>query len=278
MLKTKHSLIAVLWILASNALALPQSACFAMAGTYYEQLYCELQARGEKSLPPMYEFQRNDATTQALLLRRPARRLGIDVPMPAASERRENQTRRKISPSNTAGAETSQTEPASVESAWFTYSLAGCRLDEARIECGERQYQLLGNQSNNRLEPGALDPGNTLSLPAFRGDLNDQAAVNTYLHEAYQRYVEQMIAIGLAGVTMTYGRFVYLFEDVQEKGLDFRDRFETMYGFLKQDKRRSAVSEQVNPDPQLRIEHCDRLSDQLLVCSRGGRNRVFRAH
>ncbi|MDQ2077824.1 hypothetical protein [Marinimicrobium sp. ABcell2] len=255
--------------------ALTQSGCFAMAGTYYEQVYCELQARGDShGLPPMYEFRRNDTTTQALLLRRPAQRAGIDVPMPGARERHPSQPRREANIPEPAEPQPSHD---STKTASSTHSLAGCHMDGTRIDCDGRQYQLLGNQNNNQLEPGALEPDNALNLPVFQGNLNDKAAVNAYLHRAYQRYVEQMIAIGLGGVTMTYGRFAFLFEDVQEKGLDFGDRFETMYGFLKQDKRRSAVSEQLNPDPQLRIEHCDRLSDQLLVCSRGGRNRVFRA-
>src|SRR5690606_9413842 len=63
-----------------------QSFCFASAGSYYEQVYCELQARGEATnLPPFYQFKRNDARTQALLLHRPASRIGIDRPNPNAA-------------------------------------------------------------------------------------------------------------------------------------------------------------------------------------------------
>src|SRR5690554_5610586 len=68
---------------AVSAQSQSQSFCFASAASYYEQVYCELQARGEvKSLPPFYQFKRNDVMTQALLLKRPARRAGIDLPMP----------------------------------------------------------------------------------------------------------------------------------------------------------------------------------------------------
>lgn len=268
------ALITIAALMLSLALtARAQSDCYAMAQTYYEQVYCDVLAQSRNhGLPPIYEFKRNDATTQALLLRRPAQRLGIDVPMPAAQTRRRTpspvaspapsqQVEREASPPQT---ESPRSQP-----------LSDCRLVEARIQCPGRQYQLLGNQSNSQLAPEALQAANRMNLPRFDGDREDPGAVRAYLHRAYQRYVEQMLAIGLGGATMTYGRFAFLFDDVQEKGLDFSDRFETMYGFLKKDKASMAVGSTPSVDTQLEMEDCDPLSAELLVCSRQGRNHVF---
>ena len=73
-----------------------QSFCFASASSYYEQVYCELQARGEaKTLPPFYQFKRNDATTQALLLKRPAGRIGIELPMPKSTAKKLHRNRHR---------------------------------------------------------------------------------------------------------------------------------------------------------------------------------------
>src|SRR5690606_13960643 len=60
-----------------------QSFCFLSAATYYEQVYCELQAKGAaRDLPPFHQFKRNDENIQAVLLKRPAARAGIDLPRP----------------------------------------------------------------------------------------------------------------------------------------------------------------------------------------------------
>lgn len=254
-----------------------QSDCYTLAQTYYEQLYCDVQAQSRShGLPPIYEFKRNDATTQALLLRRPAQRLGIDVPMPTAKD-----TRRTPPPEPAPAPSQRPTSEASDKPEAASYAqpqpLSDCTLVDTRIQCAGQQYQLLGNQSNSQLAPGALQATNKMDLPVFDGDPNDQRAVQAYLHQAYQRYVEQMLAIGLGGVTMTYGRFAFLFEDIQSKGLDFSDRFETMYRFLKKDKASMSVDSKPSVDKQLKIEDCDPLSPELLVCSRQGRNHVFKA-
>lgn len=116
-----------------------------------------------------------------------------------------------------------------------------------------------------------------MALPVYRGDISDKRAVETYLVEAYRRYIEQMHAIGLGGVTMTYGKFHFLFFDLQEKGLNFSQRFETMYDFLKKDKASIGISEKLTMDNQLTVKDCDLLSELMLVCSRTGRNYLYLA-
>lgn len=267
-------LASLLLVFAAGAYG--QSACYAMADGYYEQVYCELQARGEAgSLPPMFEFKRNDATTQALLLRRPAERAGIEVPMPR-QQADTPRTRPALAPLSPEP-EPARATSAPAEQVAPAQALAGCELAGTVIHCPSGDYQLLGNRNNRHLAPNALEPENAMALPEFDGNMDDPAAVNRYLHRAYERYIDRMLAIGLGGVTMSYGRFAYLFEDLHNKGLDFGARFETMYRFLKQDKASMSVSEQPVMDNRLTIADCDFLNRELFVCSRGGRNYVFGA-
>ncbi len=260
-----------------------QSFCFLSASSYYEQVYCELQARGEaRGLPPFHQFKRNDEQIQATILRRPAARIGIDLPMP-------ERTRTPASvddDSKPAGSQSSpDTEPSMASEPQATpripaggfIAVQGCSLQETRIHCGDRSYQLVGNRLNHRLAEDALTEANTLSLPVFSGDINDRAALDRHLAKAYTRYIEKMHDIGLAGATLTYGKFVYLFHDIRSRQLDFSGRFETMYRFLKRDKSRMSVSERTHPDADLAIEDCTGLSGMLLLCERGGKNYLYQA-
>lgn len=241
-----------------------QTFCFASAASYYEQVYCELQARGEiKSLPPFYQFKRNDALTQALLLKRPALRAGIKLPMPKTASHSAPEVKKNIS-------EVRQ-QPSSSSAA----NKPGCRLAEKAILCGARRFELAGNRKNSRLSADVLNAENKMSLSVYTGLLSDQAAVNNYLVNAYRQYLEKMHSIGLGGVTMTYAKFDFLFFDLHEKGLDFSQRFDTMYDFLKKDKAKMAVSEKQVIDSQLRFEDCDFLPESMFACSRSGRNYLF---
>ena len=256
-----------------------QSFCFASASSYYEQVYCEVQARGEaKTLPPFYQFKRNDATTQALLLKRPAARIGIDLPMPKPVAKKMTakaapQQERKL-PASVA----QKPQPtASQSSAPKTLTSSACQLNGEAMCCGDQQFTLIGNRRNQRLAQGVLEAENKMALPVYHGSTSDQAAIDAYLARAYRQYIEKMHEIGLGGVTMTYGKFYFLFFDLQEKGLDFSQRFETMYGFLKKDKATMGVSETLTPDSQLEATDCDPLAEHMWVCSRAGRNYLYLA-
>ena len=73
--------ICILCALAASAKA--DQFCFALAATYYEQVYCQLQAKAQtKGLPPFNQFKKNDEVVQASLLKRPAERNGIKLPAP----------------------------------------------------------------------------------------------------------------------------------------------------------------------------------------------------
>src|SRR5690606_34628322 len=183
-----------------------QSFCFLSASTYYEQVYCELQAKGAaRDLPPFHQFKRNDENIQAVLLKRPAARAGIDLPRPkkkiptlATSSKVEP----RITSASSSGAPVS--EQSRFSSVAPTSSFAGCELTENFIHCqAGTRYQLAANRLNHRLADTALTDDNRMALPIFTGDASDAHAVNRYLGSAYRQYIEKMHEIGLAGVTLT---------------------------------------------------------------------------
>ncbi len=74
---------------------------------------------------------------------------------------------------------------------------------------------------------------------------------------------------------MTYGKFTYLYQDINSKGLDFSQRFETMYSFLKKDKASMGISESTATPQGLVASDCSPLGDSYYVCEKQGRNFIF---
>ncbi len=61
-------------------------ACDARPGDRYEQIYCQVVEKIDNhNLPSLDDFRRNERDIQRLILKRPARQLGIEVPQSAAS-------------------------------------------------------------------------------------------------------------------------------------------------------------------------------------------------
>jgi hypothetical protein len=129
---------------------------------------------------------------------------------------------------------------------------------------------LIGNKANHRLANNALSIDNKMDLPSYQG-----GALSQYLGHAYTQYIAKMCDIGLCGVTMTYGKFAYLYQDLHTKGLDFPQRFEIMYGFLKKDKANMGVSESSNAPKGLSLQDCVALTDARYICDHQGRNYIF---
>ncbi len=231
--------------------------CFSYAESYYEQIYCEVQASGKGAgLPSMYDFRRNDERVQALLLKRFARRIGIELKMPASSSR------------NTVievGA-----NPVLIDD----NSFSGCELKINSIHCGTSRYKMVTNRTNKQLGNNALATSNRMNLAIFKGSLSDSIAVEMYLSESYQHYLSKMMEIGLGAATLSYAKFAFLFSDLNRKGIDFQKRFETMYRYLKQDKKNIAVTVKSKPPPGLTLEYCYRL-ERLILCSIGMTNIIF---
>jgi hypothetical protein len=267
--------IYILCLLAASAKA--DQFCFALAETYYEQVYCQLQAKAQtKGLPPFNQFKKNNEMVQASLLKRPAGRNGIKLPAPA----REVQVQIiPISPSpsvnkpQVSAAELTKSEPIP-EVARKRFSdvedSAECELLGNQIRCANQSFKLVGNRANHRLVDNALSLDNKMNLPSYQG-----GALSQYLNQAYGQYISKMCDIGLCGVTMTYGKFAYLYQDLHSKGLDFAQRFEIMYGFLKKDKANMGVSESSNIPKGLSVQDCSPLTDARYVCDFQGRNYIF---
>lgn len=278
-------LLKVVFVALVTVNSYAQSFCFLSATTDYEQVYCELQARGEaEGLPPFHQFKRNDESIQAVILKRPAERARIPLAPPkklssSASNNHIEKVRDeqfKINDSHIKQHQDSRyQEGQGYRQSDLNIDLTDCTLNELLIDCKEKHFSLIGNRLNHRLSVTALSDDNLMSLPRYTGAMNESAAVNHYLAETYRQYLEKMHEIGLAGVTMTYNKFAFLFYDLHEKGLDFSRRFETMYEFLKKDKASMGVSEKVTADMALKLEDCTVLSAQLLLCSRSGRNYLY---
>lgn len=260
--------------------------CLLMAENYYEQLYCEIKAQGKgKRLPSFYDFQKNNEVTQAFLLKRPGAKLGINVVQPKRTSKPEQipkpeQLNRSYSqakelPSTTVATNKLQTVKPAEEMSRDNI-LDQCVFQVREILCDGVQYQLMGNLANKKLEQGVLERSNRMNIPVYGGEPSDQAALGYYLTHAYGQYIEKMLEIGLGGSTFSYAKFVYLYQDVTVKNIDFSGRFETMFGYLKQDKQQLAVSEKLPENVHVTKEHCGWLAEKMVVCDGGQKNYLYR--
>lgn len=233
------------------------SECFNFAETYYQQVYCEIRASGKGSgLPSFADFRRNEEQMQALLLKPFSRRAGIELKMPTRSRAAVHVVR---SPQQAR----EQQAPA-----------VDCRADGIRLTCADSRWQLVVNQPNDALPDGALAEDQRMALRPFQGDQSQGDVVNRYLLESYHHYLEKMMAIGLGGSTLSFGKFAYLFDDLAGKGVDFPERFEVMYKYLKSDKRRLNVPVRSALPSAFDPGKCFGLKN-LLVCQAGRTNLVF---
>lgn len=258
--------ISILCLLACSAKA--DQFCIALAETYYEQVYCQLQAKAQtKSLPPFNQFKKNTEAVQASLLKRPAERNGIKLPLPTKVPSPVSVTS-LVNPRKAP-----HTEPMLVSQRTISIALqekATCELTGKQIRCAGRVYNLVGNKANRRLAANALGEQNKMALPVRKKE-----SIERYLVIAYPEYIAKMCEIGLCGVTMTYGKFAYLYHDLQTKGLDFPQRFEMMFSFLKKDKAAMGVNESASIPAGLSWQDCSPLTDLRYLCDYQGRNYIF---
>jgi hypothetical protein len=267
--------------------------CFASAKTYYEQIYCELEAKGKtKELPSFDQFKRNNEVVQASLLKLPAERNRITLPPP----KRAKSSTENISIGNASDIETKEIGKKETVKKESAKALSGqqenfkdgyvarkfdkpvgvtantnCQLNASEIRCSEKRYRLLGNKANKNLAQGALLDANKMALPMLQQD----QSLNAYVTSAYRQYIEKMCTIGLGAVTMTYARFAYLYEDLQSKNVNFVNRFEIMYSYLKKDKAAMWISEKIPVNQQLAIQYCDLMTEKLYICATQGQNYIF---
>ena len=245
------SLVMIIMLVAFSTASKASQFCFSMAKTYNEQLYCEIQASGAgDSLPSFNQFQKNTALTQSLLLKPYARKLGITIKI-VTREKQQHVTTRLHRVTE------------------HQDDLSRCNFKKEVISCDKKQYHFMGNQRNEALRIGALDANNSMQMPVF-----DKGELDTYLVEAYEYYLNKMIEIGLAGVTLNFGNFEFIFHDLRAQEIDFTQRFETMYRYLKKDKRNISIKKSTAPS-DVTAKECF-LLDKLLVCSRGHYNYIYK--
>ena len=269
--------IYLLFLLAAGVKA--DQFCFALAETYYEQVYCQLQAKAQtKGLPPFNQFKKNNEVVQASLLKRSAERNGIKLPTPARKAQpsliilapQKTMTKPQVIAQRVL---TNEPDPATLRIVHEEpKNTSGCDFLGNQIRCGSRIFKLLGNRANHRLVKDALSFDNKMALPSYQG-----GELSQYLARAYAQYIDKMCDIGLCGVTMTYGKFAYLYQDLHTKGLDFAQRFEIMYGFLKKDKATMGVSESSSAPKNLSLDECVAITDARYICDHQGRNYIFDA-
>lgn len=267
--------IYILCVLTASAKA--DQFCFALAATYYEQVYCQLQAKSQtKDLPPFNQFKKNNEVVQASLLKRPAERNGIKLPTPVRNVQSPIAiivppkiiNKSLVSVPKTVANELDGKLLRSVNAE--SKNSLSCELLANQILCANQVFKLIGNKANHRLAKNALSIDNKMDLPTYQGGV-----LIHYLAQAYTQYIGKMCDIGLCGVTMTYGKFAYLYQDLHTKGLDFSQRFEIMYGFLKKDKANMGVSESSSAPKGLSLQDCSPLGDARYICDYQGRNYIF---
>ncbi len=246
----------------------------------YERIYCDIVGKGEgegKGLPRFEDFKRNDVMVQKLLLKRPAEKLKIKLPASSklAGEKTSATARSpdkliEQSPNMHLNHSSELTYPVASNA-----TLSQCTVSKNYIFCGQRRFDLKKNQSNNGLAQGVLDDQYLMALPPYNGNVNNDREVQFYLSGVYGVYLQRMIDIGLGASTMSYARFYHTFNDLQGKRVDFSERFETMYRFLKKDKKTMAVKASFNGKRPHSIAQCDDITDRIIACDSGSANWVY---
>lgn len=265
-----RSLLTALVLASVNGGALAEEACSASATTDLERLYCDVVAEGGgQGLPSQSDFRRNQPQVQALLLRRPAKRLGLSVP-PVTAEPAQPE------PSPQAASKPQKPEPEQVDPQPTRFNrLADCALKGERIVCPDRQFKLALNQPNRALRPGVLEDQNRLGLRPFRGSRSDEQQVRAYLSSAYDRYIPKMLAIGLGANTMSFTAFHNAFHTLEDGGVDFAERMERTYQLLKQDKLNLAVQARYHDRLPDNLALCEVINPDIIVCDNVATNWVF---
>ena len=253
----------------------PAELCFNVAKTPMEKAYCKImQADDSIRLPPMSDFRRNPPSTQALLLKRAAKRAGVTLPNVSGDKSRleaaKRQAIRKVDP--LAAPKKDVPGPAS---SVFSTELNGCTLQDKAIQCGNQRYALQYNLPNSKLPKNALSKENKLGLPS-EPEFVSEIEKRRYLWRCYQLYIDKMTQIGLSASTVPFTKFYYMYEEGKAKKVDFAVRFEKTFDFLKRDKLNLAVRSTYSKETPSSLKACSSLTKDYIVCDKGSINWVFK--
>jgi hypothetical protein len=246
-----------------------------------ETLYCDLTARGVEGLPPLYEFRKNPPATQILLLKRPAQKFNLPLPnLPKRAEKKPLETLPSPPPARASAASVGASPPlaaarasAASTGAWQESRGSGtCRIEKEEIVCSDQRFRLQWNLPKSRLPVSALSDANQLLLsrPPARG-----APAQAYLQQQYGRYLEKMLLLGLGASTLSFHKFAVIYDEVSGQGVDFADRFKTMYHFLKQDRKTLQPPKGTNFSVPQSLQGCHPVESRWWVCDQGGQNWVY---
>lgn len=254
-----------------------QQNCLSQARDDYEKLYCRIKAGGEGAhLPSLADFRRNPPGTQALLLRRPAARLGLSLPKAkptSQSDTSSNNGRSADGLSASLPAHEPKPQPAQKPER-SDHDIANCTLARERLSCGPRRFDLVSNRSNHLLAKDVLAESNRLIVPK---PPVDESAEKAYLIDAYQIYIEKMLEIGLGASTMTFSKFYYTYQAIKRQNVGFPARMAAMFDYLKRDKATLSIKPRYHDQLPSNLEQCSYLGPRLIVCDEGELNWVFRS-
>ena len=248
--------------------------CLELAETYYEQLYCEVKNKGKgKALPSFIDFKKNNEVTQALLLKRDAMALTIKLKIPKRDiiKKAHTQPFSQVKKHQTTATKNTLSSPSNDS----TDIKTNCSFLGLKIKCNNSVFQLTSNKKNSALKQNALNKNNKMGIKPFHERSRQKPDINRYLYASYVQYIQKMLEIGLGGVTMTHTKFSYLFHDLLDKDVDFAKRFETMFSFLKKDKKKLAVSEKTTSATHLTLSDCYELTMDIYICDDLTRNYVY---
>lgn len=291
-------------VIASISVSVRAEPCDPAPGNQYEKIFCQLKRSGRgQELSTLHDFRKNPPLTQAFLLKKPAERAGITLRIP---ERHNTETvdrqadlLLKTTGSN-ASAITAPPRPTADPKALAktvvsvapvapgqpetgkkilpvekTNPLESCVLRDFALQCEHGMFRLVTNRANQHLEEGMLSEGHRLGLPVFQGKASDREALEQYWQQAYSRYLAGMMEIGLGASTLSYSKFVHLYNHLVSQQLNFAERFETMYHFLKLDKSSIGVSTRPVIAEGFTTRYCSELSPELLACEYQRDNYIF---
>ncbi|MCG8609437.1 MAG: hypothetical protein MI864_02780 [Pseudomonadales bacterium] len=249
--------------------------CRDFALTVYEELYCEIKAKGKgATLPALEDFRRNTPQFQALLLKRPAAQLKLTIPPYTSVKPSLESTSlgsQSTSPRSSLRSDENMEGSRPVKESGS--SLSACKLQRSEISCRSgKQYHLQKNKPLSRLSGSALASSNQLRLPPINGSASEQ---KQKLANAYEQYIEAMLQIGLGATTMSYTRFVYTYREIKQKNADFQQRFHKMYELLKQDRRSMAIDTRLPAPYPGQLDACTRLNVKTIICDTSDKNWVY---
>ena len=268
------------------------ATCLSQTRSELEKVYCEIQAKNpNNNLPSFSDFQNNPPDMQYLLLKSPARKLNIQLSKPAHSKlskvkqeietqalntKKTETTVQKLTPTIRSNRPLLNTPKVhDVQPHNKQNPMQHCKLDKIWIHCNEQHYKLITNKKNTELQKNALSESNKMHMrERNNAELNDVSNIK-YLSKTYPVYIHKMLSIGLGAGTMSFTKYASIYEASLKNKQNFSERMETMFGFLKTDKRGNAIKSRYDTLLPENISWCMQLDSTLIVCDNVNKNWVY---